>query len=201
MATFNYDWSKVNVKEIRCDDRYEGENHFRYSLIIPLKVSGEGKGALAVIAKNPSQAVSGESDKTVNNVIELAYRNHYNEVRMLNVFPYYSTDAKGLQDFFGGGVYRAEQAKNLAAIDKLTKGVDTILAYGTWTGGANKPIYDKAISDIVTQIAPKQLFYVDTLAKSESLHIGQPINALMNDKRKYPRHAQRWMPTSVVKQY
>lgn len=65
-----------------------GEN-CRYSLTINI---GCGEKRLICILMNPSSATESYSDHTVNNFIEYARNNKYQEIIILNVLPIYSTN-------------------------------------------------------------------------------------------------------------
>lgn len=87
----------LKIKEIVSNPQNATE--FRYSLKVSF-VSAKQQKKLLVLMMNPSRAREGESDRTVNKVLNMAYNNDYTEVEIFNISPYYLTNSKKLASFF-----------------------------------------------------------------------------------------------------
>lgn len=166
-----------NIEEI-------GNPTYRYSLSIPFNNPKRQKGDLFVILKNPSKATSQNADVTVSKVCYVAYNNGYSKVTVYNLFPYRTTEAVELVNFFNSSNYAMEMSKNLDMIVTNTVNKDVIFAWGTNTISSAKNYkdeYDRVIYDLTSKIKPSSIFYV----KSKS-------------KDGYPLHGQRWEHNEVL---
>ncbi len=87
----------IRVTEDIVDSRciWDGPNNeFRYTLI---RVWDKSKPKIAFIGLNPSVADEQQDDNTVRKCINIARRDGYGSMVMLNAYAYRSTDPKALQ--------------------------------------------------------------------------------------------------------
>lgn len=159
------------------------DNNLRYVLTTQID-NKEDKSAL-VILKNPSMANKEESDYTVNKVLKFCYENKYKKVHIMNLFPYYSTDPKGVKKFIEDKtIYNISMEKNINKLKEyISYSDDIIVAWGTNTIGC-KNEYNKAIKSVEDKIKDKNVYYVGSI----------------NDDG-YPLHAQRWEHSMGKKRY
>lgn len=182
----------VNIKSINSFE----VGKYRYWLKIPFKNHKTTK-TLCVILKNPSVANIEICDNTVSKVCNVANNNGYSEVIILNLFPYRSTNSKGLLNFYTNQHFKLIMACNLHKIKNICKNKDVVFAWGTNTISKsikNKKIYDSAIKNITLTIK-NQTHYVRRCSC---------LNKSCNNKHqavRYPLHGLRWHNNSAIIQY
>lgn len=162
----------VNKDGINIDD--DSNKNIRYLLTIPID-NTEDKSVL-VILKNPSMATKEESDYTINKVLKFCHQNQYKIVRIMNLFPYYSTDPKGVKKFIENkSIYNDCIEKNLKILkENISISDDIIVAWGTDTINCKKE-YNRIIELVENEIKDKNIYYVGRISTCG-----------------YPLHAQRW---------
>ena len=159
---------------------------YRYLLSIPLKNSG--CKSVLVILKNPSKADKEQSDHTINNVLKFC-RKDYKKVYIVNLFPCYSTNPKGVKKFISSAHFAPQMKNNINTLKAVLAEVDEVIfAWGRNSIG-NKKEYDKAIKNVLDEIrcSNKKTFAVRKKGK------------LL--KRTYPWHAQVWAVNSDLETY
>lgn len=160
------------------------QNNERYLLTVPLK-NNNGKKIL-VIMKNPSKANKDISDRTINNVIKFCFKKGYDEVSIMNLFSYYSTDPKGITKLIDEGKYaQAVGKQNNHILLSTIKNVDRVIV--AWGGNSinRERYYKKRIKEVLEIIEGENLFYVESNSK----------NGL------YPKHAQVWSVNKDIEMY
>lgn len=171
-----------------------GDNANRYLLKIPFYKSPTVR-PLCIILKNPSQATTTVSDRTINKVLKYAFQNGYGSVCILNLFPYRSTDPKRLSVFYSSPSFSSVMAQNFMTIFNECQGNDVVFAWGTNTvskSKVNQLIYDStilAVSNIVGKCAQK-IYFVGTCT-SNSINKNCQICSNQCPVR-YPLHGLRW---------
>lgn len=182
----------VNIQSIKSFE----VGKYRYWLKIPFK-NQKNEKILCVILKNPSVANIKICDNTVSKVCNVANNSGYSEVIILNLFPYRSTNPKGLLKFYKNQNFKLIMACNLRKIKKICKNKDVVFAWGTNTiskSKQNKKIYDSAIKDITLTIT-NQTHYVRRCSC-----LNKPCNNKHQAVR-YPLHGLRWHNNSAIIQY
>lgn len=170
--------------------------NYRYWLKIPFKNQTNPK-ILCVILKNPSKANNKTCDNTVRRVCNVANNHGYSEVIILNLFPYRSTNPKGLLNFYSNKYFKLIMACNLRKIIKICKNRDVVFAWGTNTissSNQNQNIYDLAIKDITSRIT-NNTHYVRWCTCSNQSYISQ------HQAIRYPCHGLRWKNNSAIIPY
>lgn len=160
---------------------------YRYYLGVPFKSNEKNTKAL-VILKNPSKANQNQSDHTINNVLKFCEQ-HYGYVHIMNLFPYYSTDPDGVNDFIHSNEYARCMDKNINVLkEKITIAGEIIIA---WGGNSikNKCEYDKVINSVLEIIKKNKRATLAVRIKSSSVI------------RKYPWHAQVWAVNHDLETY
>lgn len=174
----------VDVKNILIDDI---PGKYRFSLSIPFRSQSNKRRAL-VILKNPSEADKDKSDHTINNVLKFC-KKRYGHVYIMNLFPNYSTDPKGVKVFISSDEFRTSMEKNICVLNTMIpKADDIIIAWGGNSIG-NKTEYDKAIKAVLNAIGEEKRIPLAVKIKSSLL------------KRKYPWHAQVWAVNHDLETY
>ncbi|TXR78300.1 DUF1643 domain-containing protein [Bacillus sp. BF9-10] len=152
----NYD--KNYVKNVRgCIDR---TTNSRYVLVV--KLNNDNKEAVAVIMKNPSKANKSKSDKTVNNVLKIAYQKGFGKVYILNLYSYYSPDVKNITELIEKNDKKNLEINN-SYIRKVMKRVNKIIV-GWGTIQAKKSVlqnYDDRVKSVYELIKDKELYVLD----------------------------------------
>lgn len=152
---------------------------------------------LCVILKNPSVATKTICDNTVSKVCNVANYNEYSEVIILNLFPYRSTQAKAVRDFYNTPDFKNIMKCNLCIIQGMCKKNDVIFAWGTNTISSsqqNKNIYDSAINDVISVIKSNTYYVISCSC----------VNKNCNSQRsavRYPLHGLRWHNDSSLISY
>lgn len=170
----------------------KGSNGYRFLLSIPFQCNFSNHQTLFVILKNPSKATTQFSDLTVTKVCNVAYNNGYSQVMIFNLFPYRSTKAKGLLNFFKDQNYNSIMRINLNIILNYCIGNDTVFAWGTNTiskSKINTSYYNNAILGITKSLKVKTYYVGSCKCKNKGLLPCSPPN---HDLIRYPLHGQRW---------
>ena len=160
---------------------------FRYFLSVPYRNTNNRKSVL-VIMKNPSKADDKVSDHSINNVLKFC-KNEYCKVHIMNLFPYYSTDPKGVRKFINSVNFNEIIQKNMSVLTCLLEGVDDVIV--AWGGNSieNKCEYDKATESVLDAIKRSNKKAYAVRIKSSSVN------------RKYPWHAQVWAVNHQLEKY
>ncbi len=182
----------VNIHSIKS---FEVGN-YRYWLKIPFKNQKNPK-TLCVILKNPSKANNKTCDNTISRACNVANNQGYSEVIILNLFPYRSTNPKGLLNFYSNKYFKLIMACNLRKIIKICKNKDVVFAWGTNTissSNKNQNIYDLAITDITSRII-NNIHYVRWCTCNNKSCTSQ------HQVIRYPCHGLRWKNNSSIIPY
>lgn len=175
----------VDVNSINSQEN----NNCRYWLEVPF-ISPKNSNKLCVILKNPSVANNNNKcDNTIRKVCNVAYNNGYSAVIILNLFPYRSTNPKGLLDFYGNTNYKKIMKRNMKVIQCKCNGNDVVFAWGTNTiskSKTNKNIYDTAIKDVTSRIT-NNTYYVKRCSCNKAT-----CNNRNHSYIRYPLHGLRW---------
>ena len=148
----------VNVNSIKSITK----GNYRYLLKIPF-INRLNSKTLCVILKNPSVANIANCDNTVSKVCNVAYHNGYSDVIILNLFPYRSTQAKKVLDFYNMPNFANIMGRNLFIVKKISHKKDVVFAWGTDTISSTKQykiIYDNAIKDVVSVITSNTYYVI-----------------------------------------
>lgn len=170
--------------------------NYRYWLRVPFKDTLSTK-TLCVILKNPSAATKIICDNTVSKVCNVAKNNGYSEVIILNLFPYRSTQAKAVLNFYNMPDFKNIMKKNLCIVQKICKENDVVFGWGTNTISSSKQskaIYDKAIKNVILSIKSKTYYVKSCSCMNKSCNCQHP------DVR-YPLHGLRWCNKSSLIAY
>jgi hypothetical protein len=118
--------------------------------------------AVAIIMKNPSKANKEKSDKTVNNVLEVAYREGFGKVYILNLYSYYSQDVKDIKELINAND-EEDFNKNDECIQDVIKQVDkVIVGWGTIQGSRSfLQKYNNRVKRVYELIQHKELKVID----------------------------------------
>lgn len=138
----------------------------RYLLHVSFKnTRNTGKKSIAAIMKNPSYANKKTSDKSVNNILEVAYRAGYKEVYLLNLYSYRFTDIEDFKKYILKPELNLEKEleKNSKYIkDTMNKVEDVIVCWGTIQGNKSLlELYNKRVNAIYELIKTKNLYVID----------------------------------------
>lgn len=103
----------------------------------------------------------------------------------MNLFPYYSTPAQGVNTFIKDkSIYNQALEKNIETLKEVTQNVnDIIVAWGKDSIGC-KDEYTKVISQVENEIKDKDVYYVGTINED-----GTPL------------HAQVWADSMIMQRY
>ncbi len=183
----------VDTKNIRLQENKNKK--CRYYLEIPFKnCTNDYKNELCVILKNPSKANKTKCDKTVKNVCEVVYNNKYKKLIILNLFPYYSTEVKGLKAFFISSDYYKEMSINIKNIKRYcNKDIDIVYAWGKIDFCKN--IYNQIIEILISEIKGN-IFYVECKDCNN-----KNCNNKNHGSIRYPLHGLKWKNNSKFIQY
>lgn len=160
---------------------------YRFCLKIPFKSELKDKTAL-VILKNPSEADKRKSDRTINNVLKFCEK-HYSQVYIMNLFPNYSTDSRGVNDFINSDEFSKYMEKNTETLNKTIIEVDDIIIAWGRNSKIKKCKYDEAITSFLNIIGQKRRKLLAVRIKLSSV------------KREYPLHAQVWHVNQELETY
>ena len=182
----------------------QGNNIYRYLLNIPF-INASSDDFLVVILKNPSVANVNNCDNTISKVCNVAFNNGYGGVIIANLFPYRSTNARGVSLFYSNTHYAAIMAYNLQIINNISQGRDTVFAWGTDTircGGNFANYYDTAVNNMVVSVsaAARNTFYVDR-CRCANYNCSNNQQVLPHSNIRYPLHGLRWHHNSTLTQY
>lgn len=132
----------------------------RYLLVA--EFDNDNKEAVAIIMKNPSKANDEKSDKTVNNVLEVAYREGFGKAYILNLYCYYSPNVKDIKDLINAN-NEVDLNKNDECIQKVMDKVDrVIVGWGTIQGSKSfLQQYDNRVKRVYELIKHKELNVLD----------------------------------------
>lgn len=182
----------VDVNSIQAGE----EGNYRYWLKIPF-IKKLNLKTLCVILKNPSVATKTICDNTVSKVCNVANYNGYSEVIILNLFPYRSTQAKAVRNFYNIPDFKYIMKCNLCIIQRMCKKNDVIFAWGTNTISSsrqNKNIYDSAINDVISVIKSDTYYVINCSCANKNCN-GQHSTV------RYPLHGLRWHNDSSLISY
>lgn len=182
----------------------QGCNGYRFLLNIPFNNSRSGN-SLVVILKNPSVANANNCDNTISKVCNVAHNNGYDGVIIANLFPYRSTNPRGVGVFYSNNHYQAIMARNLQIINNISQGRDVVFAWGTDTIRChnNFPLnYDNAVNNVVTNISvlANNTFYVDRCYCAIFNCVNNQY-MLPHSNIRYPLHGLRWHNSSSLIMY
>lgn len=157
ISTHKYDKSyvcKVNCIEL---------SDLRVRFVLEIETTKKGDDiSILVVMKNPSKATQYQSDKTINNVITNLY-SKYNKIYIVNLYPYYSSNAKGLISFFDSKDNKTILEINDHYIEKYEKiANDILIGWGTNTIGMKDNEYDNRITTVMNLLKKnsKPMYYV-----------------------------------------
>ncbi|KXL53772.1 hypothetical protein CLNEO_09980 [Anaerotignum neopropionicum] len=189
----------VDVNSIQSKDM----GNYRYWLRVPFKDTLSTK-MLCVILKNPSVATKIICDNTVSKVCNVAKNNGYSEVIILNLFPYRSTQAKVILNFYNKPDFKNIMNHNLCIVQKLCKENDVVFGWGTNTISSSKQskaIYDKAIKNVLLSIKSKTYYVRSCSCEGKSCSCeNKSCNCQLPNVR-YPLHGLRWCNKSSLIPY
>lgn len=181
----NYvDQNEIIIKDIE-------SKLLRFSLLVPYKNREDGPVA-TVIMYNPSKAGqkddSGEfiSDFTVYNILQYLYHheNNFQMVRILNLFPLYSTKPNNL--LISNHALKLNRAFLKCSINKVkfNTGDKLICAWGEPTKD-ERTIYKNEISYLKEVIGKMPVYHVENLKRTVSS----------------PQHGSMWLDYEELKRY
>lgn len=188
------DISSIKLQEI---------GNYRYWLKVPFKNQRNSK-ILCVILKNPSKANNKTCDDTVRRVCNVANNHGYSEVIILNLFPYRSTNPKGLLNFYSNKYFKLIMACNLRKIIKICKNKDVVFAWGTNTISSlkqNKNIYDLAITNITSIIKNNTYFVKCCKCGYQTCNNQYKASNSQHQHIRYPSHGLVWKNNSPMIRY
>lgn len=182
----------------------QGGNGYRFLLNIPFNNARSGN-FLVVILKNPSVANANNCDNTISKVCNVAYNNGYDGVIIANLFPYRSTNPRGVSTFYSNTHYQAIMMRNLQIITNISQGRDVVFAWGADTIRCRKNFphyYDNAIIDVVTNVSvlANDTFYVDRCRCAIFTCLNNQY-MLPHSNIRYPLHGLRWCNSSSLIMY
>lgn len=178
----------VKNVEVEIDD----STNSRYLLEVDLDNNNEE--AVAVIMKNPSKANKDKSDKTINNVLEVAYRERFGKVFILNLYSYYSPDVNQIKDLIDANK-KEHLDKNDEWINKVMTRVDkVIIGWGTIQGSNSiKKQYDNRVKKVYDMVKEKNLIVIDE-DFSESRYPKHPQTLALHSSK---ITLKPWNPTNL----
>lgn len=132
----------------------------RYVLVADLNQNNTS--SCAIIMKNPSKANKEISDKTVNNVLEVAYNHGFSKVYILNLYSYYSPKVKDIKDLILANTSEHLNRNNKVIADTMIHVNEVIVAWGTIQGSAElMKNYNNRIKTIYNFIKNKKILVLD----------------------------------------
>jgi len=178
------DLNSISINPVPENNMYK---KYRFSLSMQFKSKRNKKRAL-IIMKNPSEADKEKSDHTINNVLKFCEK-HYGQVCIMNLFPNYSTDPKGVKSFINSSEYNLYMEQNLTVLNTMILQADDIII--AWGGNSigNKTEYDKAIKSVLRII--REIGRIPLAVREQSKEV----------KREYPWHAQVWAVNENLETY
>lgn len=152
---------------------------------IPISSSSKANKEILVILKNPSKATMKKSDYTINRVLKFCYKWQYSKVYIMNLFPYYSTAAKGVNKFIKNKtIYYTAMENNIEMLKHVAKNIDdVIVAWGSNTIKCGR-LYGKVAKRVESELNNKNVYCVGGKTKYN-----------------YPLHAQRWKDNMKKQKY
>ena len=204
----NYKYNKLHVSKVNCIEL--SDLRVRFVLEIETNTKIENSSVL-VVMKNPSKATTYQSDKTINNVIENLH-SQYNKIYIVNLYPYYSSNAKGLVSFFDCADNKTILEINDYYIEKYEQlANDILIGWGTNTIGIKNNEYDGRISTVMNLLRKnnKPMYYVHCCkCKNNMTGCGNNTNCSTRCKKRckrsivtkskscsiirYPMHLELW---------
>lgn len=184
--------SFVDIKSIKS----RGRLNYRFWLRIPFKNRTDSK-ILCVILKNPSVASNSQCDNTISRVCNVANCNGYDEVIILNLFPFRSTRAKGVVKFYNNKYFKNIMKVNLQIIKSMCKNRDVVFAWGTNTISQSKKniaIYDNTIKYVTSNVISRTNYVKRCICSKKKCNNKHPYI-------RYPLHGLRWNNNSRIIKY
>ncbi|BDH62869.1 hypothetical protein MTP04_29990 [Lysinibacillus sp. PLM2] len=158
---FNYEdyviSKKMKAKIIR---NKETNIDIKSRYVLKLELDNDSSKKMAVIMQNPSGADEEYSDRTVNNILKLAYVNKIKYVYILNLYSYYGTDINKIVNLI---IENDEENINDRWINRIIQHVEAVVvAWGTIEGNKSlQNLYDKRIEKVFTYFKGKNILVID----------------------------------------
>ncbi|MBO3789666.1 DUF1643 domain-containing protein [Bacillus amyloliquefaciens] len=182
------------VKNVHCKVFHLGAN-ISFRFLLKIKLNNNLRNIITIILMNPSRATATKSDPTIDNIISFFFsKNYAGEIRVLNLFPFYTSDANKLGELlekckatYGKKYYKILYLNNKLIEKHLDISERVVCAWGGRPSmlkhqQMNYNIQRQAVHDVFNSTDQANV-YATCMHTSED----KPYSSLLTNK-KNPRH-------------